>query len=87
MGVRAWEPAGLGTDTLPGTAVQYLPLKARDNMLGVLAVAPRQQRRLLLPEQRYFLETFAAQIALALERADVEGDPSGTKRPTAAGHE
>jgi two-component system sensor histidine kinase KdpD len=72
------EPAGLGTDTLPGTAIQYLPLKARDNTLGVLAVAPRQQRRLLLPEQHHFLETFAAQIALALERADVEGAPSGT---------
>jgi K+-sensing histidine kinase KdpD len=25
-----------------------------------------------LPEQRHFLETFAAQIALALERADLE---------------
>jgi two-component system sensor histidine kinase KdpD len=66
------EPAGLGTDTLPGAPVQYLPLKAGDNTLGVLAVAPRQQRRLLLPEQHHFLETFATQIALALERADVE---------------
>ena len=70
------EPAGLGTDTLPGGPVQYLPLKARDSTLGVLAVAPRQQRRLLLPEQHHFLETFAAQIALALERADLEGEPS-----------
>ena len=67
------EPAGLGTDTLPGAPVQYLPLKAGNNILGVLAVAPRQQRRLLLPEQRHFLETFAAQIALALERTDLEG--------------
>ena len=64
------EPAGLGTDTLPGAPAQYLPLKAGDSTLGVLAVAPRQQRRLLLPEQHHFLETFAAQIALALERAD-----------------
>jgi two-component system sensor histidine kinase KdpD len=70
------KPAGLGTDTLPGAPVQYLPLKAGDNTLGVLAVAPRQQRRLLLPEQHHFLETFAAQIALALERADLEGAPS-----------
>jgi two-component system, OmpR family, sensor histidine kinase KdpD len=70
------EPAGLGTDTLPGGPVQYLPLKAGDHTLGVLAVVPRQQRRLLLPEQHHFLETFAAQIALALERADLEGGPS-----------
>jgi GAF domain-containing protein len=38
----------------------------------VLAVEPKQRRRLLLPEQHHFLETFAAQIALALERADLE---------------
>ena len=76
------EPAGLGTDTLPGVPVQYVPLKAGHSILGVLAVAPKQRRRLLLPEQRYFLDTFAAQIALALERADVEGDPS-VSRPGA----
>jgi GAF domain-containing protein len=40
-------------------------------MLGVLAVAARQQRQLLLPEQVHFLETLAAQIALAPERADL----------------
>ena len=37
--------------------------------LGVLAVLPRNQRRVLLPEQRHLLETFAGQIGLALERA------------------
>jgi two-component system sensor histidine kinase KdpD len=35
----------------------------------VLAVQPIQRRRLLLPEQRHLLETFAGQIALAIERA------------------
>lgn len=66
------EPAGLGTDTLPATAAQYLPLKASGQVLGVLAVAPIQRRRLLLPEQRHLLETFAAQISLALERAGLQ---------------
>jgi two-component system sensor histidine kinase KdpD len=65
-------PAGLGTDTLPATAAQYLPLKASDHVLGVLAVEPIQRRRLLLPEQRHLIETFAAQIALALERARLQ---------------
>jgi two-component system sensor histidine kinase KdpD len=65
-------PAGLGTDTLPGAPVEYLPLRCSRHTLGVLAVEPRQPRRLLLPEQHHFLETFAAQIALALERADLE---------------
>ena len=63
-------PAGLGTDTLPGAAAQYLPLKGSKDTLGVLAVEPTQRRRLLLPEQRHLVETFAAQIGLALERAD-----------------
>src|SRR6185295_18531635 len=37
--------------------------------LGVLAVLPGNPRRVLLPEQRHLLETFAGQIGLALERA------------------
>ena len=65
-------PAGLGTDTLPTAAVQYLPLKGSRHALGVLAVEPTQRRRLLLPEQRHLLDTFAAQIALALERARLQ---------------
>ena len=63
-------PAGLGTDTLPAAPAQYLPLVGSQRTLGVLAVEPTQRRRLLLPEQRHLLETFAGQIALALERAE-----------------
>jgi two-component system sensor histidine kinase KdpD len=62
-------PAGLGTDTLPAAVAQYLPLTGTQQTLGVLAVQPAQRRRLLLPEQRHLLETFAGQIALAIERA------------------
>jgi len=46
-----------------------LPLRGSGKVLGVLAVEPSHRRRLLLPEQRHLLETFAGQIALALERA------------------
>ena len=68
-------PAGLGTDTLPAAPAQYLPLVGSQRTLGVLAVQPvySQRRRLLLPEQRHLLETFAGQIALALERAEFAG--------------
>jgi two-component system sensor histidine kinase KdpD len=62
-------PAGLGTDTLPAAPAQYLPLPGSAKTLGVLAVRPDQRRRLLLPEQQHLLETFAGQIALAIERA------------------
>jgi two-component system, OmpR family, sensor histidine kinase KdpD len=61
--------AGLGTDALPGAPAQYLPLRGSGKVLGVLAVEPSHRRRLLLPEQRHLLETFAGQIALAVERA------------------
>jgi len=73
-------PAGLGTDTLPATVAQYLPLKGSDHALGVLAVQPAQRRRLLLPEQRHLLETFAAQIALALERARLQQEAEQSRR-------
>ncbi|MFI4889514.1 MAG: ATP-binding protein [Steroidobacterales bacterium] len=62
-------PAGLGTDTLPAAPAQYLPLTGARGTMGVLAVRPTQKRRLLLPEQRHLLETFAGQIALAVERS------------------
>lgn len=65
------QPAGLGTDTLPAAPAQYLPLIGTRRVLGVLAVRPTQRRRLLLPEQRHLLETFAGQIALAVERANL----------------
>ena len=60
--------AGLGTNTLPGSAWLYLPLKAPMRARGVLALQPSEPRLLLVPEQRQQLETFAALCAIALER-------------------
>jgi two-component system sensor histidine kinase KdpD len=64
-------PAGLGTDTLPGAEALYLPLQGSQAVLGVLAILPANPRRVLLPEQFHLLETFAGQLALALERAQL----------------
>lgn len=61
--------AGLGTDTLSATPALYVPLGDADRHLGVLAVLPENRRRVMLPEQRHLLETFAGQTGLALERA------------------
>ena len=60
--------AGLGADALPGAPAAYVPLTGSKGTLGVMAVLPENPRRVLLPEQRHLLETFAGQIALALER-------------------
>ncbi len=73
LGTAQWAldhtlPAGLGTNTLAGSAWLYLPLKATMRTRGVLAVRPDVPRLLLVPEQRQQLETFAALTAMALER-------------------
>jgi two-component system sensor histidine kinase KdpD len=62
------EPAGFGTDTLPGNPYLYLPLRAPMRTRGVLAIQPENRRLLLVPEQRRQLDTFAALTAIALER-------------------
>ena len=49
----------------------YVPLRESEKPLGVLAVQPSNPRRVLLPEQRHLLDTFASQIGLALERAQL----------------
>jgi two-component system sensor histidine kinase KdpD len=72
-GVGEWvfrhaEPAGAGTDTLPGAAALYLPLQASQGTAGVLALRPPAGVHLGSPEQRQLLQTMANQIALALER-------------------
>jgi two-component system, OmpR family, sensor histidine kinase KdpD len=62
------KPAGRGTDTLPGPRLTCVPLRGGDGALGVLAVIPAVPAALEL-EHRRFLEAFAGQTALALERA------------------
>jgi two-component system, OmpR family, sensor histidine kinase KdpD len=63
--------AGLGSDTLPAARGLYVPLGDERRTVGVLAVLSDNARRVLLPEQSHLLETFAGQIALALERVQL----------------
>lgn len=62
------EAAGLGTDTLPGSPLLYLPLKAPMHTRGVLVVAPRDPLHVQGPEARRQLETFASLVAITVER-------------------
>jgi two-component system, OmpR family, sensor histidine kinase KdpD len=73
IGVARWvwsnrREAGLSTGTLPGAAGLYLPLTTPQGALGVLAVIPRDRGRFADPEERRFLEAFAAQVGVAVER-------------------
>ena len=76
-GIAQWafdhaRSAGLGTDTLPASALFYLPLVAPMRTRGVLAigpeVGPKPSRWVLIPEQRRQLDALAALAAIALER-------------------
>lgn len=73
MSIAQWafdhgEAAGFGTDTLPGSPVLYLPLKAPMRLRGVLALELRRPDRLLIPEQRRLLDAFVSLLAIAIER-------------------
>ena len=58
------QPAGAGTDTLPGVPYQILPLQRQ----GVVIVEPANLRQLMIPEQQRLLETYTLLVASALER-------------------
>ncbi len=72
LGVVQWafdnaRPAGLGTTTLPSAKVLALPLAGSEGKVGVL-VARRHAEGPFPPSQAHLLETFAHQVALAIER-------------------
>ncbi len=73
MGIAQWSfdrctTAGAGTDTLPGSAIHYLPLKAPMRVRGVLAIQKLPPEALLMTEDHQQLETLGALAAIALER-------------------
>ncbi len=73
FGIAQWvydhqQQAGFGTDTLPSSTALYIPLQAPMRTRGVLAIVPENKRTIFLPEQRQLLDTFASQVAIAIER-------------------
>ena len=85
------QPAGHGTDTLPAATNRYLPLKTPQGVLGVLCVSPADPATPMAQEQRWLLQAFVSQAALAIERAQLgracapdtglAGDGEAAKRP------
>ncbi|UJR82904.1 sensor histidine kinase [Sandaracinus amylolyticus] len=67
-------PAGRGMDTLPGARVLAMPLLAEGRAVGVLAIRPSPEDRFEDSSQRHLLQAFVSQIALALERAQLEDE-------------
>jgi two-component system sensor histidine kinase KdpD len=68
----AWQrnqPAGRGTDTLPGTAWFYLPLRTAQGTVGVLGLHVEAADTVMSPDQRRLVEALAGQATVAIERA------------------
>lgn len=61
--------AGLGTDTLPGAAAVWVPLRGSQSTLGVVGVSPAAALLPLRTDQRDLLEALVRQVASGLERA------------------
>ncbi|MBC9250587.1 histidine kinase [Pseudomonas alcaligenes] len=72
----AWQhdqPAGLGTDTLPGGRWWWWPLSGEEGPLALLGISPKDGRG-LPPEQRRLLAALGQPLAQALERAQLAED-------------
>lgn len=75
QGVARWvldngKRAGAFTDTLPGSEGLYIPLNAEGGCVGVLGVNWGLEKP-LEPSQLHLLETFANQLAIAIERTNL----------------
>jgi two-component system sensor histidine kinase KdpD len=61
------KPAGRFTDTLPMAEAYFVPLLTPTQVVGVIGVRTHRAEPLTV-EQKALLETFASQIASAIER-------------------
>jgi len=64
------EPAGPGTQTLPGGDWVCVPVRTARGRVGVLGV--RAPTTGLTPDQRQLLDAFADQVAVAIERTRID---------------
>lgn len=69
--------AGLGTHTLPGSAVVCAPLVATGKVLAVLAIRPPEGFA-IRQEQRAFLEGVCRQAAVAMEKLRLSSDAASS---------
>jgi two-component system sensor histidine kinase KdpD len=70
----------LGTTTLPGGSTLYLPLIASQGIVGVLGIAAEDPQRLAQLSQRKQIDAFAAQMGLAMERAQLAAEAEKVRR-------
>ena len=60
------EPAGAGTETLAGVGFYFIPMKSREQTIGIIGVRGNYQG--LLPEQRHLIGAIANLASLSVSR-------------------
>ena len=83
----AWEsdqPAGRGSDTLPGAKRLFLPMHTGRGAIGVVGLDSDKPGPLLTPDQRRLLDALMDQAALAIERVRLVEDLDRAKRAAEA---
>jgi two-component system sensor histidine kinase KdpD len=78
------QEAGRGTSTLPSSRALYVPLLASGGIVGVLGLTPSPSDRFDSIEQRRQVDAFAAQLALAMERAVLAEQTERSRREVEA---
>ena len=68
------QPAGHGSETLPGAEWFYQPLATAHGTVGVIGLHFEGQETGLAPDQRRLLEALAGQAAVAIERTNLAQD-------------
>lgn len=62
--------AGKGTNTLSSSKWYYVPLKTRDNVIGVICLMKQDEDKTFSPEQKRLLEAFIGVVALTLTKVN-----------------
>lgn len=65
---RNGQHAGKGTNTLSSAKWYYVPLKASEQVLGVICLIKTASDKAFSPEQKRLLESFSSMIALTLSK-------------------
>ncbi len=68
------QPAGRGSDTLPGGKRLFLPLRTGRGVVGVLGINRKAPGPLFTPDERRLLDALADQAAVAIERTQLAED-------------
>jgi two-component system, OmpR family, sensor histidine kinase KdpD len=78
------QPAGRGSDTLPGAKRLFLPMRTGRGIVGVVGLDNDQHGPLLSPDQRRLYDALADQAALAVERIQLAEDVDRARIAAAA---